>query len=72
MILQGNEDLRIRKTIQGIKSAFEELICEKEYEKITVRELCDKAQINKRPSITTMKPWMPCFPNCRANWRKGI
>ena len=31
MILQGNEDLRIRKTIQGIKSAFEELICDKEY-----------------------------------------
>lgn len=48
MILQGNEDLRVRKTIQGIKSAFEELICEKEYEKITVKELCDKAQINKK------------------------
>lgn len=48
MILQGNEDLRIRKTIQGIKSAFEELICKKEYEKITVKELCDKAQINKK------------------------
>ncbi len=48
MVLQGNEDLRIRKTIQGIKSAFEELICEREYEKITVKELCDKAQINKK------------------------
>ena len=48
MILQGNEDLRIRKTIQGIKGAFEELICEKEYGKITVRELCDRAQINKK------------------------
>ena len=48
MILQGNEDLRVRKTIQGIKIAFEELICEKEYEKITVKELCDKAQINKK------------------------
>lgn len=48
MILQGNEDLRVRKTIQGIKSAFEELICDKEYEKITVKELCDKAQINKK------------------------
>lgn len=48
MILQGNEDLRVRKTIRGIKSAFEELICDKEYEKITVKELCDKAQINKK------------------------
>ena len=48
MILQGNEDLRVRKTIQGIKSAFEELICEKDYEKITVKELCDRVQINKK------------------------
>ena len=48
MILQGNEDLRVRKTIQGIKSAFEALICEKGYERITVKELCDKAQINKK------------------------
>ena len=48
MILKGNEDLRIVKTIEGIKSAFEELICEKDYEKITVKELCDKARINKK------------------------
>ena len=48
MILKGNEDLRIVKTIQGIKTAFEVLICEKDYEKITVKELCDMAQINKK------------------------
>ena len=48
MILQGHEDLRVRKTIQGIKSAFESLICEQEYERITVKELCDRAQINKK------------------------
>ena len=67
MILQGNEDLRVRKTIQGIKIAFEELICEKEYEKITV-----KRRSIKRPSITIMKPWTRCFPNCRVSWRKAI
>ena len=48
MILTGNEDLRIVKTIEGIKTAFEELICEKDYGKITVKELCDKARINKK------------------------
>ena len=48
MILTGNEDLRVVKTIEGIKTAFEELICEKDYEKITVKELCDKARINKK------------------------
>ena len=48
MILKGNEDLRVIKTIEGIKAAFEELICEKDYAKITVKELCDKARINKK------------------------
>ena len=35
MILKGNGDLRVVKTIEGIKTAFESLICEKDYEKIT-------------------------------------
>lgn len=48
MILKGNEDLRVQKTIEGIKTAFEELICEKDYVKITVKELCDRARINKK------------------------
>ena len=48
MILTGNEDLRVIKTIESIKSAFESLICEKDYEKITVKELCDRARINKK------------------------
>ncbi len=48
MILQGNEDLRVVKTIEAIKREFEALICEKDYEKITVRELCDRARINKK------------------------
>ena len=52
MILYGNEDLRVVKTIRGIKTAFEALICEKDYEKITVKELCDRAQINKKTFYT--------------------
>ncbi len=48
MILKGNEDLRVVKTIESIKAAFESLICEKAYEKITVRELCERARINKK------------------------
>ena len=48
MILTGNEDLRVKKTITGIKASFEALICEKDYEKITVKELCDRAQVNKK------------------------
>lgn len=48
MILTGNEDLRVIKTIEAIKKSFSELICEKPYGRITVRELCERAQINKK------------------------
>lgn len=40
-------DLRIEKTERGIKNAFIELRSKKPLEKITVRELCEKARINK-------------------------
>lgn len=48
MILTGHEDLRVIKTIESIKENFQDLICEKPYEKITVKELCDRARINKK------------------------
>ena len=40
-------DLRIEKTERGIKNAFIELRSRKPLEKITVKELCELACINK-------------------------
>lgn len=48
MKLTGYEDLRVQKTVRAIYDAFESLILEKPYEKITVKELSDRAQINKK------------------------
>ncbi len=48
MNLTGYEDLRVQKTISAIYSAFESLIVEKNYEKITVKELAERAKINKK------------------------
>lgn len=48
MILTGKEDLRIQKTIESIYRVFEQLICEKDYEKISVTELCARAKISKK------------------------
>lgn len=48
MRLTGNEDLRVQKTIDGIYSAFNDLLYEKDYQNITVKELCDRARINKK------------------------
>lgn len=40
-------DLRVRKTEKAIRKAFHELAQEKDIKKITVRELAEKAEINK-------------------------
>lgn len=48
MILTGKEDLRVQKTIEAINRAFNQLLCEKEYEKISVTELCALAKISKK------------------------
>lgn len=48
MILTGNEDLRVIKTIESIKEAFHTLLCEKDYNRIRVSELCQMARINKK------------------------
>lgn len=48
MIINGTEDLRIQKTIDAIHNTFEEMICEMDYEKMTVKELCARARINKK------------------------
>lgn len=48
MKISGYEDLRVQRTIKSIYQAFEELIVEKDYEKITVTELAKRAMINKK------------------------
>lgn len=48
MKINGTEDLRVQKTITGIRSAFSGMIREMDYEKITVKELCERAMINKK------------------------
>ena len=42
------EDLRVRKTKDAIRRAFEEMICEMDFEQITVKELTDRAMINRK------------------------
>ena len=42
------DDLRVRKTKEAIRRSFEDMICEMDYEKITVKELTDRAMINRK------------------------
>lgn len=48
-------DIRIAKTKKGIINAFLELRSKKAIEKITVKELCEKAEINKSTFYTHFK-----------------
>ena len=52
MILTGSEDIRIQKTITAIRKTFCQMICEMDYKKITVKELCTRAMINKKTFYT--------------------
>ena len=42
------DDLRVRKTKEAIRRSFEDMICEMDYEQITVKELTDRAMINRK------------------------
>ena len=44
----NQSDLRVRKTREAIRRAFEEMVCEMDYEQITVKELADRAMINRK------------------------
>ena len=48
MKITGTEDLRVQKTIESIRTVFEQMICEMDYHEMTVKELCDRAKINKK------------------------
>lgn len=42
------DDLRVQRTKKLLKDNFKEMFLEMDYEKITVKELCEKAMINRR------------------------
>ena len=45
---QKREDLRVIKTRSAIRRTFEEMVCEMDYDKITVKELTERAMINRK------------------------
>lgn len=49
---ESQKDLRVRRTLESIRRAFEQLMLEKDYEKITVTELAERAMINKKTFYT--------------------
>ena len=42
------EDLRVIKTLDAIRGAFREMICEMDYDQISIKELTDRARINRK------------------------
>ncbi|MDO5397406.1 MAG: hypothetical protein Q4G33_05700 [bacterium] len=43
-----HEDLRVVKTKKAIRETFEEMICEMDYEEISIKELTARAEINRK------------------------
>lgn len=44
----GQEDLRVQRTKEAIRGAFTDMICEMDFEKISIRELTERARINRK------------------------
>ena len=44
----GREDLRVARTKAAIRKTFEEMICEMDYEQISIKELTERAKINRK------------------------
>ena len=42
------EDLRVTRTREAIHSTFKEMICETDYDKITIKKLTERAGINRK------------------------
>lgn len=41
-------DLRIQRTKENIRRVFEEMICEMDYEDMSIKELTERARINRK------------------------
>lgn len=48
MAVNGKEDLRIQRTKEAIRTTFEDMICEMDYEQISIKELAQRAKINRK------------------------
>ena len=48
MTKTNKEDLRVTKTLKAIRKTFREMICEMDYDQITIKELTERALINRK------------------------
>lgn len=71
MKITGYEDLRVQRTINNIYQAFEDLICEKPYAKITVTELSRRAQINKKTFYRYYETLDDLLAELQARYEQG-
>ena len=62
-------DIRVKKTKRAIQKAFVALLREKPIEKITVKEIAERAEINKTTFYSHTKRWMLSPPkwNCKQS-----
>ena len=60
-------DLRVRKTLEAIRSTFKKMVCEMDVSKITVKELAQRARIHRKPFICTIPRLKRCLRICCRN-----
>ena len=52
--MKGREDLRVVKTREAIRDAFQTMICEMDYDQIMVKELARRARIKPQDLLFSL------------------
>lgn len=68
-------DLRVQRTKENIRRGFEEMICEMDYEEMSIKELTQRAKINRKTFYlhydTTFRRAEGFMPQAGWNFYRG-
>lgn len=70
--MEKKQDLRIIKTREAIKEAFIQLVAEKGFEALTVKDLTEKARINRGTFYAHYEDKYDCLASYEAEFMEGM
>lgn len=70
--MERKEDLRIQKTYDALMAAYQELLTEKTFEELTVRELCGRAKIRTATFYSHFPDKYDCFASLARRIRQDF
>lgn len=70
--MEKKQDLRIIKTREAIKEAFIQLVAEKGFEALTIKDITEKARINRGTFYAHYEDKYDCMASYEAQFMEGV